>query len=357
MNNPYNIQKIKSIYFNSNIKNFTENLNTKYIYRYDFDIKYELLSPIIKDIQMASQLIKCIKNHQLSDLVMINGNNSYSIESRFYFNYRIFIDFYVKVIDFIETDYCTKIKYNIYKTKPILNNFFVNLFLFKNDENENSSKLVIEIILSKDKNISQRILDIIYKEFDYNFLYLSQAIKMNKNNSVFYGSSNIKIEFNILKQIIQNIKLIEYIINAKLQKIIKKDKIEEFKNSESNNNFKDNDYNKFIHLNEIYNINLNKKKEIKDCFSLNNIQAKVQLLIEKEDKLVIQYRLYENETNQNNNLITIHIRKLTPNSSFILIKAELINELPEKIVTNLKKIIRKSVNKIEKLSQISKNNF
>ena len=92
---------------------------------------------------------------------MINGNNSYSIESRFYFNYRIFIDFYVKVIDFIETDYYIETKYNIYKTKPISKNFFVNISLFKNDENTNSSKLKMEIILPKEITISQKLLNII----------------------------------------------------------------------------------------------------------------------------------------------------------------------------------------------------
>ena len=88
-----------------------------YKYNYMFDIKYETLSPIIKDMQMISQLIKLVKKHQISDLIFINGNNSYSIESRFYFNYRYLIDFYLKVVDFIENDYITRVKYYVYKTE------------------------------------------------------------------------------------------------------------------------------------------------------------------------------------------------------------------------------------------------
>ena len=361
MDSLFNPYQVKSIHFNLNKENFKDNLNTKYNYYYNFDIKYEILSPIVKDIQMVSQLIKCIKNYQLSDLIFIYGSNSYSIKSQFYFNYRVFIDFYLKVIDFIETDYYIETKYNIYKTKPISKNFFVNISLFKNDENDNSSKLKIEIILPKEVTINQRILNIIYNEFDYNFQYLSQAIKLNKNELNFYSSSTIKIEFNILEQIIQNVKLIEYIINGKLEKIINNDRIKESNNYESNNNINDN---KNIHLKDIYKININKKKEINKWLSVNNICIKIQLLIARGDKIIIQFKIItsnqdmnENDISQNNNFITIQVRKLTKNTSFILIKAELNGEFPEKIKIELQKIIKKSINKIEKLSQITKNNF
>ena len=356
MDNPFNP------YQNSNKENFKDNLNTKYNYHHDFDVKYELLSPIIKDIQMVSQLIKCIKNYQLSDLIFIYGSNSYSIKSQFYFNYRVFIDFYLKVIDFIETDNFTETKYNIYKTKPISTNFFVNISLFKNDKNENSSKLKIEIILPKDIIISQKILNIINNEFDYNFLYLAQAIKLNKNVLNFYSSSTIKIDFNILEQIIQNIKLIEYIINGTLEKMTN-NRIEEFKNYQNNNNSNNNN-NKYIHLKDIYKINLNKKKEINKWLSSNNINIKIQLLIARGDKIIIQFKIItnnqemkENDEGQNKNCITVHVRKITTNSSFILIKAELNDEFPEIIMNEIKKIIKKSINKIEKLNQIAKNNF
>ena len=77
----------------ANFEKLIQTNENKYNYHYTFDIKYELLASIIKDLQKVSQLIKFIKNHQLSDLIMIYGMNSYSKDSRFYFNYRNMIDF------------------------------------------------------------------------------------------------------------------------------------------------------------------------------------------------------------------------------------------------------------------------
>ena len=61
----------KNIKYNNknNHDDITSEIN--YINYYTFDIRYELLLPIIKDIQIISQLIKFIKKHQLSDLKVI----------------------------------------------------------------------------------------------------------------------------------------------------------------------------------------------------------------------------------------------------------------------------------------------
>ena len=93
-----------------------------YIYTYNFDIKYEVIKSIIKDFQKMSQLIKFIKDYQISDLIFITGDSSCSIDSRFYFNYREIIDFYSRVLDFQESDNFLKIIYYVYKTKPINKN-------------------------------------------------------------------------------------------------------------------------------------------------------------------------------------------------------------------------------------------
>ena len=196
---------LESKKLDNNSDNFYQNLKKRYIYNYVFDINFEVLSPIFKDFQSVSQLIKYSQNHQLSDLIFISGNNSSSLESRFYFNYRNIIDFYLKVEDFYENDYFIKIKYNIYKTKPISKNFYIILSLIK--EKDNTSKLEIEIVLINDSFIYERILNIIYNEFNYNFLYLSGAIKNMKHNSFSYKSEIIRNEFNVLSQIIQNKKL------------------------------------------------------------------------------------------------------------------------------------------------------
>ena len=331
------------------IKNENMNLNneTKYINSYNFDIKYEILSPIIKDIQLVSQLIKLVQNHQISDLIFIKGNNSYSIESRFYFKYRNIIDFYVKVLDFIETDYFTHIKYHIYKTHPSSNNFIVNLNLFY--LNEKNSKLLIEIILFNNITISQKILNIIYNEFNLNFKYLSHAINNNKQQSLYFISNIVKCDFYTLTQILQNSKIIEYIISGQFKKI-----------SQEYNNENDNDEDKqkpIIHKNDIYKIILKKKSLLNDFINVNNVIFKIDLIKIKEDNMIIQYKVILNNTEEadtKKNLFTIIIRKLTSNSCFILIKYIWDLSLDINLITSLRNFINKMLIKIEKICNTAK---
>ena len=82
-------------------------------------------------------------------------------------------------------------------------------------QNNEQIQMEIEIILQKVIIISEKILNVIYSELDYN--YLSQAIKSQKHNSFFINSAIIKNEFSVLSQIIQNVKLIEFIINGNIE--------------------------------------------------------------------------------------------------------------------------------------------
>ena len=286
------------------------NLHIKFKNFYNFDVKYELLSPIIKDFQLVSQLIKSIEINQLSDLIFIKGNNSYSLESRFYFKYRSIIDFYIKVLDYNETD-CIQLKYLVYKTRPSSNNFIVNITLFNTDEE--TSKLSIEILLSDNASFSGKIANIIHNEFNLNFKYLVQAIKNNKQQSLHFCSTIVNSDFNALTQIIQNIKLIEYILHGKLEKIKYEYKLDD--------NSKEKELN--IHVNDIF--------QIIQCKLLNNI-------------------INNNENNsKSNSLLSIIIRKLTSNSSFILVKYSWYLSLDEKLISSIRKYINKIIIKIEKL--------
>lgn len=345
---------------NNNNKNYLTPEIT-YINYYTFDIRYELLLPIIKDIQISSQLIKFIKKHQLSDLIFIKGNNSYTIESRFYFNYRNIIDFYVKVIDVIQTDYFTQIKYHIYKTKPSSKEFIANVALFYIDEV--SSKLSIEIILFNNITLNKKILNIIYNEFNLNFLYLSDAIKSNKIKNLAFCSSIVKNEFFVLTQIIQNVKLIEYIINGEFKKFQAENNDKEVDLNLSNNSDLSNisinkDKSSFIRVNEKYIVLLKKKKDINDWLTLNNISFKIHLIKIKEDNLFIQFKPIinnnDNESNNDNNIITICIRKLTTNSSFIFIKYTWNLPLEENLINSIKSFNKKCIHNIEKLSKTAK---
>lgn len=324
-----------------NIQN-DANLHIKYKNFYNFDVKYELLSSIIKDFQLVSQLIKSIEINQLSDLIFIKGNSSYSVESRFYFKYRNIIDFYIKVLDYIETE-SIQIKYLVYKTRPASNNFVVNINLFHTDEE--TSKLSIEILLSDNASFNEKIANIIHNEFNLNFKYLTQAIKNKKQHSLHFCSTIVKSDFYALTQIVQNVKLIEYILHGKLKKLKYEDKNEENnKNEESN-----------IHMNDIYQINLKNQNLIYDYININNVTLNIYLIKVKGDYMLIQCKLLNNIINNNennsksNNLFSIIIRKLTSSSSFILVKYSWSLSLDEKLIYSIRKYINKMVIKIQKL--------
>ena len=311
-----------------------------YIYTYNFDIKYEVIKSIIKDFQKMSQLIKFIKDYQISDLIFIIGESTCSIDSRFYFNYRKIIDFYSRVLDFQESDNLLKIIYYVYKTKPINKNFGIVLSLYANDK---KAKLQIEIIPAMGMIIQEKYLNIIYNEFDYNFLYLSLALKLKKEKLLYFNSAIINNEFFVLSQIIQNIKLIEYLINRKLVNNKKTD---------------DNDKGKNIHLNDEYKIHLNKQKEDNQN---NDLYFKIINFKSREDKLIIKIKLIfnaknkeKNDSNINSldNIITINLTKITKNTTFILIKCILDSEHSDNYEIPIQKFLNKIFCKIKKLSEL-----
>ena len=334
-----------------NLNYLIEQMKTekRYIYNYNFDIKYEILNPIIKDIQMISQLIQSIKDHQINDLIFITGNSSSTINSRFFFNYRKIIDFYTNVLYFEERENLLKIIYHVYKTMPVCKKFLIMFSLIKI---EKKAKLEIEIFPGNNIIIPERILNAINNEFDYNFLYLSLAIKLKKEKSIFFNSEIIYDNFFILSQIIQNVKLMQYLIN---RKIINMTEI-----NNNDNNLKLNRRNNYVQLNEKYKINLEKKKE----FSINDIYFKVIYFKSKEDKLIIKLKLLpenkdrENIINNNNslyNIITLNIIKITKNTTFIFIKCILNSNYNETKISSIKKGLKKIFCRIKKLSEISKN--
>ena len=320
-----------------------KNIN-KNIYVKDLDIKYEIINPIIKDVQMISLLVKLIKDYRFSDVIFIIGNNSYSVGSRFYFNYRKLVDFYFLVLNFEEKENSLKIAYHVYKTKPISINFYIVVSLSKKEDN---SKIEFELIPPEGKIFPEKIVEIINKEIDDNILYLSSALKMKKNNLIYFNSSIIQNEFFVLSQIVQNIKLTEYLINGKLINI------NNINEEIDNDKMKSNDKDKFIHLNEIYKIYSFKQKEEN---TLSDIYFKIINIKSNEDKLTMNIKVLsdkeKNDSNSNQiyNIISINITKITKNSSFILIKY-----ISESNFNAVKKLLKKFLSKIQKLSDITKN--
>ena len=326
----------------SNIEKDSPKPEKNYIYTYNFDIKYEVIKSIIKDFQKMSQLIKFIKDYQISDLIFITGDSTCSIDSRFYFNYRKIIDFYSRVLDFQENDNFLKIIYYVYKTKPINKNFGIVLSLY---EDEKKAKLQIEIIPAMGMIIPEKYLSIIYNEFDYNFLYLSLALKLKKEKLIHFNSAIINNEFFVLSQIIQNIKLIGYLINRKLVNVNNK-KIDDEKEGKN------------IHLNDEYKIHLNKQKEDNQ---IKDINFKIINFKSREDKLIIKLKLIfnmknkeKNDSNANSldNIITINLTKITKKTTFILIKCVLDSEHSDNNEIPIQKFLNKIFCKIKKLSEL-----
>ena len=326
-----------------------------YINNFSFDLNYEIITPILKDIQTIAQLIKLIINHQISDIIFIKGNNSYTLNARFYFRYKNIIDFYVKVMDVIETDYFTKICFFVYKTKPKSTDFKVNFLIFY--QTGNTTDFHLEIVLSKNHQLTNKILKIIYNEIKSNFLYLLQAIKSNKMHSFIFYSSIIKNEFFVLTKIIQNTKLIEYIIKGKLLKIenFQEDKTQINKENELKNEKEKT----FLKVKDEFKVSLIKLNNNELNAKLNSMRFRVLLIKIKEDKMIMQIKvLLNNEINEYNNanfnVITICIRKLTGNSCFIFIKY--IWDLPinNMIINYIKYTVQKCLNNIEKLCKTAK---
>ena len=212
-------------------------------------------------------------------------------------------------------------------------------------EDEKKAKLQIEIIPAFGIIIPEKYLNIIYNEFDYNCLYLSLALKLKKEKLIHFNSAIINNEFFVLSQIIQNIKLIEYLINRKLVNVNNK-KIDDEKEGKN------------IHLNDEYKFHLNKQKEDNQ---INDIIFKIINFKSREDKLIIKLKLIfnmknkeKNDSNANSldNIIAINLTKITKKTTFILIKCVLDSEHSDNNEIPIQKFLNKIFCKIKKLSEL-----
>ena len=113
-------------------------------------------------------------------------------------------------------------------------------------------------------------------------------------------------------------------------------------------------------------MNLIKKKEINNWLSLNNIIFKIKFLKARKDRMTIHFKVFSNpkeesknqiEENSLHNLFIVHVRQLTNQSSFVLIKSSWDIDIPENIVIEIKKMMKKSMNKISKLCKLIKDEY
>lgn len=106
---------------------------------------------------------------------------------------------------------------------------------------------------------------------------------------------------------------------------------------------------------------LRRRKKQKIGFSMNNISFKIQFLKVKEDRMTIEYKILLNEQEINDNptinIILVHVRKLTDNSCFILIKGSWDIDVPKNTVIEIKQIFQKMMNRIGGLCRIAKDKY
>ena len=177
------------------------------------------------------------------------------------------------------------------------------------------------------------------------------ALKLKKEKLIHFNSGIINNEFSIISQIIQNIKIIEYLINRKLINITNGNTDEEKIILDKKDNY--------IHLNEIYKLILRKQKgDIPE----KDIILKVINFKSRDDILDIKLKILSNSKNKENddtnnnslyNIITINLRKITKNSSFILIKCIFDPEQSDDKGILIKKFLNKFLSRIQKLSELN----
>ena len=108
-------------------------------------------------------------------------------------------------------------------------------------------------------------------------------------------------------------------------------------------------------------LKLSKQKEQN---SLNDISFKIINFKSREDKLTINIKILfdkkdkekkDSNLNQTYNVISVNLVKITTNSSFVLIKNIFDSDICEANKDIITKLLKKTLYKIEKLSNISKN--
>ena len=116
-------------------------------------------------------------------------------------------------------------------------------------------------------------------------------------------------------------------------------------------------------------LNLKKdKKDKKDWLSIYNIKFKIETLRAKQDKIAIQIKILSdnkdidansnsNSSNPINNIIYFNLRKLTNNSTFILIKFLWDKSLSENIILVIKNLMKKYIDRLGKLCKIAKDKY
>ena len=312
-----------------------ENL-IKIMSRYTFNYPFEIMLPLIRNIQTVGNLMNFIQKKIISDPIILKGETSFEENTWFFIRYKQFIDIYMKIEEVIESEYFLRINYYLYKTSPKIIKFHLvfNLHFL----NENQSLLIIETILPK-ININQNFIELIQSETNFNCNILSKSISLDKRYTFYNSGTVFDVKYDFLKKLCVHYKLFRLLFP-------------DIKSFEKIN--KDNEV--FYYDEEIIKEDQNFKIKIKHKDKYN-LPSEILLKISKSQLLKSQslinftfssYNDQENEINNNYKMI-FFLKRITKNKTFFLIKSTCNNPIKEEKFNKYSYFCEKILNNIKNI--------
>lgn len=304
----------------SNKKNTNELL--KLGYSFNFNFSFDSLCSIIKDIHTMGELLNFFKKKCISDVIILQGDKTFSKDTFFYFKYKQLISLYFKTINFFETDYFLRIEYQLYKTKP---KFFSIFFIFNlHYIDEDLCQLFLEIHF-ENINLNKLIFKRGYKEFLENCKILSSSIQRNKIFEFCNANLLINSDYDLIMNITTHYTLFKlFLPNFKSISCLKQNNEE----LEKNNNGK-------LTNEMVLNIFLKKKKKYE--YSTNNVIIKVEKFKSLENFCFLKYKILQFGKLKKLPFyfINVLIRKITNNHTFVSLKLSFNSPYPKKFIISI----------------------
>ena len=314
----------------------------KIINRFTFNHPFEIMSPIIRNIQTIGNLMNFIQSKIISDPIILKNKTNFEENTWFFFRYKKFIDIYMKIDEVIETDYFLKINYNIYKTSPKFIQFH---FIFTlHYINENKCLLLFENILPQ-INIKTLFIQVNYIEFISNCNILSKAISLNKRFTFNNNGTVFNINYDFLQKLFTHYKLFRLLFpDIKSIEKINEDNDENTSNEE------------VIKEEQTFKVQLKHFKKFNISSSEINVKVSKSQILKTQSLISFSLQNNDNHINLNeNNQFIFFIKKITNNKTFFLLKTIYNNPIEEKLFNNYSYYTKKIIQNIKNICLVYQN--
>ena len=313
----------------------------KILNRFTFNNPFEIMGPIIRNIQTIGNLMNFIESKIISDPIILKGETTFEENTWFFFRYKKFMDIYMKIDEVIESDYYLSINYNIYKTSPKFIQF--HLIFHLHYINENESLFILENIFPQ-IDLNRLYIKLLNFEFISNCNILSKAISLNKRFTFNNNGTVFKINYDFLQKLFTHYKLFRLLFPdiKSIEKINKDDdKVnsnEEIIKEEQNFKIQLKQFNKYNLPSEIF-MKISKSQILKTqsliSFSLQNYHNYINLI--EENKFIF------------------FIKKITSNKTFFLLKSIYNNPIEEKKFNDYSFYSKKLIHNIKNICLVYQN--